>query len=747
MRALISQEDIHGLANSFTPELRGKAAVLLGENISLMTDREAAWLDLHGLVQDKNLSVRWLAAESLGMVFSYIPDKQQAWSDLIQLAHDDYEGLQLKATESIGLAFHHVPDKARAWMDLHELTESAANARGGTAVAIGSIFSLIEDKSQAWSDLHRLTWDFYAGVRSSAAEALGSAFLLVPDRSQAWSDLIRLIKDESEDVRTYAYCSLGRASVVKATEAEDWNTLLKELKIALDYFGKSSEEYSWYKPAIFCLPFYRSYFAITFLEANEDEVQQYLAEAKKAVGESKARVQLLEVVKNLAKALQEAQKMKSKSFEEIADELKICRWYCDEASKFMRSLENEAPTAIKLLSRCNPIIGERIKASITEIRNSAREIYEITCESSPEFKIFGFEINEAAMSLSTENIIRTQQSAFRIISKIEAFCKGFPVDKRALICKAAEEARLSLDLPEKFEKLEQAIDYIFAYIKSSIKPYGECLAKIVILTVLPVEYKSIIDKLSNLRSPQKNGTFQERYSWKFGEIYCRKYDSYYTIAVGMIETAGTIQSALAAFEATILWNPFYIFLVGVAGGFYSLSKADVVIANEIHGYEYGKIDDGFIPRADWYYRTEPELLERALYSASRTEWRKYIQRDFPAGCEPKVTKGEFASGDKVVDNPNDPFFKRVLEKWPNIIAVEMEGIGVGNAIEHVKHWQERGSNIMGFIMIRGISDLPRPPSRKEERGRQERDNWKPCASESAAAFAVGMIAEGLPIEP
>jgi len=82
----------------------------------------------------------------------------------------------------------------------------------------------------------------------------------------------------------YTYHSLGRASVFKSTEAEDKDTLKRELESAVAYFEKSSQEQSWSNPARFCYPFYRMYLAITFHEAETEEIQRYLAEAKVAVG-------------------------------------------------------------------------------------------------------------------------------------------------------------------------------------------------------------------------------------------------------------------------------------------------------------------------------------------------------------------------------------------------------------------------------------------------------------------------------
>jgi nucleoside phosphorylase len=71
----------------------------------------------------------------------------------------------------------------------------------------------------------------------------------------------------------------------------------------------------------------------------------------------------------------------------------------------------------------------------------------------------------------------------------------------------------------------------------------------------------------------------------------------------------------------------------------------------------------------------------------------------------------------------------------------MEGAGAAAAIE------QAGSQGIStrFMMIRGISDLPR--AKGKNKGRKERDDWKPYASDVAAAFVIGWIAVGLPLSP
>ena len=216
------------------------------------------------------------------------------------------------------------------------------------------------------------------------------------------------------------------------------------------------------------------------------------------------------------------------------------------------------------------------------------------------------------------------------------------------------------------------------------------------------------------------------------------------VAIGMIGRAGTTQSALATMKAIRQWNPHYILFSGIAGGFHRLEKGDVVIADVIYGYEYGKIDKKYMPRGNWTYKTDLGLLNLANAYAIRKEWLKRISSVPPKVCEPKVVCGDIVSGDKVVDDPENPFFAKVLKAWPKVIAVEMESAGIGNAIEQAVNL----SDSVNFMIIRGISDLPLPVKRSNKKiQNKERDIWKSYAANTAAAFAIGLIADGLPVAP
>ena len=267
---------------------------------------------------------------------------------------------------------------------------------------------------------------------------------------------------------------------------------------------------------------------------------------------------------------------------------------------------------------------------------------------------------------------------------------------------------------------------------------------VAILTVLQEEYDAICSKFIDLQRWLGDKGSPNIYAWQVGTVNFPTQSCSYSVAVGMTGGAGNSQSTAATLEAIQLWQPRYILFVGVAGGLSGMAKGDIVIADVIHGYEYGKIADGFITRDDWTFPTDIGLRNGATDYTSNSDWRKLIRLTSPELCNTKVEVGNIASGDKVVDNPADAFFQKVQDAYSKAKAVEMEGAGVGHAIEQAR---ARGKGI-GFLMVRGISDIPRPKGEKGEiKGTQERDNWKPYASEAAAAFTIGYIASGLPELP
>jgi len=786
-------KDLHKLIKDESHFVRESAAKAIISAFSHIPDKDSAWQVLNSLMQDDRFSAKSAAIKALGSSFSQISNKDRIWKDLTELAQNKDRNLRRAAADvlkttlgqlldkdqawrylhdgltprtdayvwraaayALGSAFSQFKDKDVVWKDLISLArKDDYSVKGAAALSIISAFCQVQNKERAWNDIHELIMDKDINILKAIAFDLGASFSQVPNKDQAWQDLVRLANSNGKKcdyVRAYANHSLGKISIYRALVAINHEDLKNELKNAIKYFEEASKELSVSNnPAKFCLPFYRCYFAITFENAQESEVKSYLTEAKQSVRGSEIKDDLLYSLEYLFKALLESQKLKNKSLDKIANELNDYSQYCHKAQEHMIAAEKNAPGTIGLMKKCNPLLEGKIKANIAEIQEKVKQIYKITTASGNQFENFGIEISQAAESLYSDNIGRAQQSIFNITSRIKELCEILPKDRRALVCRAIEEVHSTKDLPEKIEKLEQALEYTTAYIRISIENYEKRLADIVILTILPEEYAAVCRKLDGLRVPTKNELASNRYAWKLGNVISKQPQKNLTLAVGMIGRPGNIQSALATFEAILQWRPIYVFLVGIAGGFSDFNKGDIAIANIVHGYEYGKIDEGFRPRDDWTYQVDLSLKNSATDYSLGSDWHRLIDRDKKPPSEstskPKALCVDFGSGDKIVDNPNDPFFARVLERWSSVKAVEMEGVGASNAIQHVKGLCTPYSEKLGFMMIRGISDLPRSENENEIRGTKERDAWKTYAADTAAAFTVGWIANGLPLNP
>jgi len=326
------------------------------------------------MARSEDVEERREAAYELYSNFTVLLDKKQAWEDLHRLTYDGEDVVRLDAGYAIVGIFTIVPDKEQAWKDLIRLTQDGEiNVGWGAADALGSVFAYVHDRKQAQDDLHRLIQDDENFGRWGVANALGGAFADVPDKNQAWNDLQRLTQDEDSNVRTFANYSLGKASIFKATEVENKEDFKRELEIAIKFFENSNEEVFLFEPARFCLPFYRSFYTLTFKkEEAELEIQRNLNEARRAVEGSKSKAILLEAINNLFDALNEAHK--PKNLIEIQSDLNAYRRYIERAADVLNVAEDRVPVAARLVRKGLPIINEKIKRIIVEIQEKAKAL-------------------------------------------------------------------------------------------------------------------------------------------------------------------------------------------------------------------------------------------------------------------------------------------------------------------------------------------------------------------------------------
>ncbi|MDQ1261628.1 MAG: hypothetical protein QG575_809 [Euryarchaeota archaeon] len=203
-----------------------------------------------------------------------------------------------------------MPNKCLAIDDMLTLSrDDDSKIRLIAATALNSILPEIPDKDQLWMDLMRLAKDSQRRIRFAAILALGSAYPYISSKDAAWKDLIGLAHNTDSRESPAIYHSLGRASVLNATESKEKDQFKNCLQLAVEYFRRSSSGY-YGCLGKFCYTFYRSYIAIIFENASDEEVFNYLDDARKSVERSIVKEDFVEVIENLAKAMLESRKIK-----------------------------------------------------------------------------------------------------------------------------------------------------------------------------------------------------------------------------------------------------------------------------------------------------------------------------------------------------------------------------------------------------------------------------------------------------
>lgn len=205
---------------------------------------------------------------------------------------------------------------------------------------------------------------------------------------------------------------------------------------------------------------------------------------------------------------------------------------------------------------------------------------------------------------------------------------------------------------------------------------------------------------------------------------------------------GEPNTAAAVQFVSTRWQPRWIFLVGIAGGFpdKGVHRGDLVVGSFVYHIDFGKLVQGqYVRRPENDFAPDRFLLataEIALQDSS-SDWRSKISLKRPDGRKIERTKshvGYVVSGDKVVDDVGQSFFRAVRATIPEAHAVEMEAAGAGAAVR-----LEQARRTVGFLMIRGISDEPRESQHTVGTGSEQREQWKRFASDVSATFVENLI--------
>jgi nucleoside phosphorylase len=173
-----------------------------------------------------------------------------------------------------------------------------------------------------------------------------------------------------------------------------------------------------------------------------------------------------------------------------------------------------------------------------------------------------------------------------------------------------------------------------------------------------------------------------------------------------------------------LFSPSIIFLVGIAGGIGETIKlGDVVIANLIVDYENAKIK-GENTVFRWYAYNTDTFISNRIKNFPDEEWINNISSPPPSGLQnPTITKhlGIVMSGNKVISSKE--YAENLLSVWDLALAVEMESVGVANAINQSVHKPR-------FAVIKSISDYADP---------SKNDDWRGYCCDVAATLTMSYI--------
>jgi nucleoside phosphorylase len=248
---------------------------------------------------------------------------------------------------------------------------------------------------------------------------------------------------------------------------------------------------------------------------------------------------------------------------------------------------------------------------------------------------------------------------------------------------------------------------------------------IAFVTVLREEYDAVLRHLDWSEPVPATDDRPNRHEWRCGEISPAAGGLSYRVVVGLAGQPATSSGLLAVAHTVEAFRPRYMLLVGIAGGLGGPVTGDVVVADRICGCEFREIDRAFRPRPDWVCPTDAAIVGAAnALSGLDPDWSEVTRRDSVSTTRPRLFVGPIVSGDRRVDDLPELALLPVTERWPEVRAVEMEGIG---AVQLIRDARDRGC-VVSFGMVRGIS----------ERAKDDADG-RFRAADAAAALAVHMI--------
>lgn len=266
---------------------------------------------------------------------------------------------------------------------------------------------------------------------------------------------------------------------------------------------------------------------------------------------------------------------------------------------------------------------------------------------------------------------------------------------------------------------------------------------IVVLATDPATADALVERLQDVE--KRPGLLAGQGAWFRGHLLGVRDGSVYTVLVGQIGDQDDMTAEGVIWDATRVWRPRYVLVVGTAPAVpYDDPLGAVGLVTLICGFDLDQFnrtrDAGNCHRADW------GLFAAALSVAEEWELAANVSPDRVGCSSARVMKLATLSGVRTLGPGFVETVTKLSEDLHRGLIVEREGILVAKAVERLRYETREP---VGLMMIRGVSeirvpgawrDLKQGVSEKKQRALQEA-----CAARDTADFAVDLIRERWPV--
>lgn len=356
-------------------------------------------------------------------------------------------------------------------------------------------------------------------------------------------------------------------------------------------------------------------------------------------------------------------------------------------------------------------------------------------EIEREFKL-KYEEQEKITERQYQELLETKQELLEAKNKIiDVYEKSTDIQKGIIDILAQTQEQKKVDLykqlnpntqfPDEKPPVEKSTQSFHSVINPNQKDdnmANQPSTDVVIITALKKEQDAV---LRYLDSPEKVQT-KNRVVYK-SNLRHENSDSFYQIILLCLEAMGNVQAALATTQAIDIWNPDMIILTGIMGGIAKDNErylGDLIAAEQIVGYEMGKVTDAGIERRYEVLRPAYAFITAARnFPLEKWALAPTIPRpDDPDGrIIPKIHWGVVASGEKVIADSKTG--TELQNHWLKLTGIEMEGYGTALAAYTAE-------SRPGFFMVKGICDWANP---------DKNDDWQAYAADVAAVYVVNLL--------